>query len=179
MPGTRCEDRLRSELCASLRKYLRGSLPRDTFMVHYQEETRLYAMVIVGEKFQLQNMRNGQWYSTWSWARGQARVQGSIRLMVHYFEEGNVQLGAERQVSFAFEEPAASEGGGSIEAAIAQELVGRIKGREDDVQLAINEAYAQLAEATFKKLRRQLPITRAKIDWSKLSSYKVGDQLPS
>lgn len=148
-------------------------------MVHYQKEARTYAMVIVGEKFQLQNMRNGQWYSTWVWNREQEQVQGNIRLMVHYFEDGNVQLGAGRQVSFAFKEPTTSTDETSIEASIAQELIHKIKELENDVQLAINEAYSQLAETTFKKLRRQLPITRAKVDWAKLSSYKVGDQLPS
>lgn len=177
--GSGCTDQLRAELCSALRKYLQESLPRGTFMVHYQEEARAYAIVIVGERFQLQNMRNGQWYSTWTWVRGQDQVRGSIRLMVHYFEEGNVQLGAERQLSLAVAEPTPGGEEDSLEAAMARELVDKIKGREDDVQLAINEAYARLAETTFKKLRRQLPITRAKIDWTKLSSYKVGDQLPS
>jgi capping protein alpha len=47
----------------------------------------------------------------------------------------------------------------------AQELVKQIRAKEDEVQVAVNEAYGQLAETTFKKLRRQLPITRAKVDW--------------
>ena len=42
---------------------------------------------------------------------------------------------------------------------------------EDDFQKALNDAYVELNENTFKELRRALPLTRHKIDWDKVCSY--------
>ena len=148
---------------------------KGNYLVHYDDEHKLYGIVIVGERFQLQNMRNGQWHSTWAYDCATGQVTGMIKVMVHYFEDGNVQLSSQRSV--AFEQPTTFCENDEDRQAFAKELVEKIKNNEDEVQLAMNEAYGQLAETTFKKLRRQLPVTRSKIDWTKLAIYKVGDQL--
>ena len=53
----------------------------------------------------------------------------------------------------------------------------QVKKAEADYQNAVNESYAQLSDTTFKALRRALPITRNKLDWNKIMSYKVGNEL--
>jgi len=48
---------------------------------------------------------------------------------------------------------------------------------EKEYQAALNESTAELAEHTFKGLRRALPLTRNKLDWNKILNYKIASEL--
>jgi len=120
-------------------------------------------------KFQPQNFWNGRWRSEWTLNKSSGELTGVLRVTVHYYEDGNVQLNSEKKVAETVPVD-------SPEAAAA--AVVRIMEREEGkYQTAISANYTVMSDTTFKALRRALPITRTKVDWHKVLNYKIGKEL--
>ena len=105
--------------------------------------------------------RNGRWRSFYILEPSTSSVKGSIKVDVHYYEDGNVRLLTTKAVSL------------NLSSATANEIVKQIALTEKKYQDELNRAFSNLSEGAFKGLRRQLPITRQKIEWEKISSYRV------
>ena len=41
----------------------------------------------------------------------------------------------------------------------------------------LNREFVRMNESSFKALRRQLPVTRQKIEWEKVGGYRLGSDL--
>ena len=57
------------------------------------------------------------------------------------------------------------------------EVVRQIAAVEKKYQEDLNKAFGSLSEGAFKSLRRQLPITRQKIEWERISGYRLGQDI--
>ncbi|XP_065673500.1 F-actin-capping protein subunit alpha-2 isoform X2 [Hydra vulgaris] len=169
-------EKWRSAVDDSLRKYVKGHYPNGAISVFSSSSNQDITLVICIEDhlFQPQNFWNGRWRSEWTVTfnpsvAGSAQLKGVFKVQVHYYEDGNVQLVSNKEVSKDIHITDPDSLGKDI-SKIAEES-------ESTYQRAIGENYQTMSETTFKALRRQLPITRTKIDWSKIVSYKIGAEL--
>lgn len=87
-------------------------------------------------------------------------VSGTVRVDVHYYEDGNVRMNTSKNVDIG-------------SASSADAVVKEISKAENKYQEELNRAFTALAEGSFKGLRRQLPVTRQRVEWEKIGGYRV------
>lgn len=85
---------------------------------------------------------------------------------MHYYEDGNVRLTTSKKLAPT-----------SIASGSAAEIVREIATVEKKYQEELNRGFNTLSEGEFKGLRRQLPVTRQKVEWEKIMSYKAGKEM--
>eukprot|EP01103_Thecamoeba_quadrilineata_P006938 TRINITY_DN16690_c0_g1_i1.p1 TRINITY_DN16690_c0_g1~~TRINITY_DN16690_c0_g1_i1.p1 ORF type:complete len:302 (-),score=56.33 TRINITY_DN16690_c0_g1_i1:39-944(-) len=127
-------------------------------------------------KTNIVNFWTGRWRSVWKLTfnpdSGQINLSGHVRVTVHYFENGNVQLNTDHELHATLEHIEDTK-------KLAQEGVRQIMRMEQDYHQSLENSYATLGETTFKALRRILPLTREKIRWENIRSYKIGSEIES
>jgi len=156
-------------------KYVQEHYPNGATTVYGKKQGNQYKVIIAisASKFNPGNYWNGRWRSTWqvtfSPTGGQATIDGKLQVNVHYYEEGNVQLNntVEKHLQAQSGDPSAT----------ATNAMKAIVKAEQAFHAALDASYTTMGDTTFKALRRALPITRLKIDWNKIRTYKVASEL--
>jgi len=118
-------------------------------------------------RFNPSNFWNGRWRSVWTYSNGKLNVH--YKIVVHYYEDGNVQLNTDTIQGFQVE-------GGSPDV-VAKNIITQVAKADQVYQQSLDSSYQTMGETTFKALRRALPITRMKIDWNKIRNYKIGGDM--
>nr|CAG8446623.1 15910_t:CDS:2 [Entrophospora candida]CAG8449299.1 142_t:CDS:2 [Entrophospora candida] len=158
---------LRLEIETAATNYVKDHYPNGVLTVYSKDNTVIYMLLIY---FFLKH-RNGRWQSTWIISPESNELKGTVKVNVHYYEDGNVQLNATKDFELS-----TSTNSDDLNAK-AEAYIKLICKAENEYQASLNESYVELSENTFKGLRRALPLTRHKLDWDKILNYKIGQEL--
>ena len=123
------------------------------------------SILLVANKYSPSNFWTGRWRSTFTYSTSTQELSGTIKVNVHYYEDGNVALTTNKSVK-------ADNAGNS-----GAEIVRKIAATEKAYQEELNRGFVSLNETSFKGLRRPLPVTRQKVEWEKVAGYKLGSDL--
>jgi len=154
---------------AAALEYVADHYPNGVATIYAKDGNLIVA--IVDNKYNPANFWNGRWRSLWTISPDTGNLMGSVKVNVHYYEDGNVQLNCHKEIEVSV--TADLEDLPSVAAA----YIKQISKEEHEYQTSLTEAYTELSDNTFKSLRRALPMTRHKIDWDKIFTYKIGQEL--
>jgi len=165
----------RAQFEGSANQYLAESFENGAGAVYGSQEgdgTFVITVCFSSSQFNPRSLWTGRWRSHWicKFKPGteEVKISGNIKVNVHLYEDGNVQLRGD------FKKDLRAPCGPP--APCAQEALKEIAKAEQDYQAAIETLYSSMGDTTFKALRRVLPITKTKIDWDKIYTYKVADK---
>ena len=149
----------------SLASYVKEHFANAAYGVYPIESDSKIAIVIVSNKYSPNNYWNGRWRSLYIFDPAGGNLEGNVKVDVHYYEDGNVRLLTNKAITAQV-----SSGTG---AGIAKEIAAAEKKYQED----LNKGFVSLSEGAFKGLRRQLPVTRQKIEWDKVTGYRLGQDI--
>jgi len=129
--------------------------------VHESKDGNSIVAVISGQKANLRNYWTGKWRSEWHFDVKAKQASGKVRINIHYFEDGNVQMEQSKDVP-----KSALSGKGADAKAYAEACVDFVAKNEGMIQDTLEEMFISMSVETFKDMRRVLPITKTKMDWS-------------
>lgn len=140
--------------------------PSSSYGVYPIENDSAVAIVLVANRYSPNNFWNGRFRAVYQVPVSEpTTVTGKIQVDVHYYEDGNVALNTNKPINL------------SVSSLSAESIISRIATAERDYQEDLNRAFVQIAEGAFKGLRRQLPITRQKVEWEKVGGYRLGQDI--
>ncbi|KAL6657378.1 hypothetical protein ACP70R_005158 [Stipagrostis hirtigluma subsp. patula] len=176
LPSAYIEE-FRSALDVELSKYVGEAYPKGVCAVYCTSGKDVegpgadfsLAVVISAAKRSPQNFCNGSWRSIWNvefnYELQFVVIKGNIQVGAHYFEEGNVQLDTniDRKDSTILQSPE--------DTAVA--IANIIRHHESEYLSSLEESYLNLSDATFKDLRRKLPVTRTLFPWHNTLAFSI------
>ncbi|UNI22587.1 F-actin-capping protein subunit alpha [Purpureocillium takamizusanense] len=149
----------------SLGTYVKEHFPNAAYGAYPIESDSKVAVIVVANKYSPNNFWNGRWRSIYVFDPSSGSLEGSIKVDVHYYEDGNVRLLTNKPVS------------ASVSSGTGAGIVKEISALEKKYQEELNKSFVNLSEGAFKGLRRHLPVTRQKVEWDKVASYRLGQDI--
>lgn len=120
-------------------------------------------ILMVSEKSNQSSYWTAYWKSEYIYNHDKMQItKGTIDVLVHYFEEGNVNLRTHHEIlDETVENPS--------------QLVDKIRDIENSVTNKLGASFRDLNDTQFKTLRRRLPINKSRINWGQaIGNYRLG-----
>lgn len=157
-------------LLKTLSIHAREHFPASTYSVFPSSaDDSTLAILLVANRYSPSNFWNGRWRSIYTFDPSSSSLSGTIKVDVHYYEDGNVRLTTSK--------PVANVSIASSSGSLAVEVMKQVAAVEKRYQEELNRGFAALSENSFKSLRRQLPVTRQKVEWEKVGGYRLGQDI--
>jgi capping protein alpha len=151
----------RKSILKSVETHTSEHYPSCSTGVFPTENDSLIAIITVANKYSPNNFWNGRWRSSYLYDPSSGSITGRIAVDVHYYEDGNVRLLTNKDVS--------ATGGSS-----ASDVIKAIALAERKYQEELNRGFTGLSEGAFKNLRRNLPVSRSKMAWERWEGLRIG-----
>jgi capping protein alpha len=151
----------RKSIHKSLSKHVKEHYPSASLGVYPSPSEGSINLLTVSSKYSPSNFYNGRFRSHYTYSPSSQSITGTITVDVHYYEDGNVRLLTNK----------------SVKETVRGDVVSTIAGVERRYQEELNRGFAGLSEGAFRGLRRQLPVTRVKVDWEKIGAMKLGQDI--
>jgi len=139
--------------------FIKGKVVGSAIIDHKQNNKLVVA--ISARNVNLSSYWTGNWRSVYSvsLSPGNNDLRGSIKIRVHYFEDGNVQL------HNAVDKSASVNVSTDVDKS-ATAIVNAINKIETDFHAQLEEMYVNMHSQTFKSMRRFYPITGTTMVWN-------------
>ncbi|PPJ49599.1 hypothetical protein CBER1_01874 [Cercospora berteroae] len=158
-----------ADLITSLHKAFAAAaaehFPSYAVGVYPAENGSAIALLLVANKYSPQNFWNGRWRSTYIYNPSSGSLSGSVKADVHYYEDGNVRMSTSKKSEL------------NVASGNSDQIVREVAKAENKFQEDLNRSFTTLAEGSFKGLRRQLPVTRQRVEWEKIGGYRLGQDI--
>jgi len=124
----------------------------------YGADNGTLTICLSAKNVNLSNFWTGSWRSVYT-VSSSGEVKGTVKCVVHYFEDGNVQLHSNVEHSGKVNTGASAD-------ALAADLRKQVEGFETGFQNNLEEMYVNMHHSTFKQMRRFLPVNKVKFQWN-------------
>jgi len=161
----------RAAVQKSVDTYLAGSYKAGKAVASvYGADSGVLTVCLSAKNVNLGNFWSGSWRSVYHInvsRTGAQELKGNIKVQVHYFEDGNVQLNTN------YDRTATVTVGGNDET--GREISKALNKIESDFQSNLEEMYVNMHRTTFKSMRRFLPLNRLPMTWSLAAHSLAGE----
>eukprot|EP01039_Chlorochromonas_danica_P004217 gene4219-4634_t len=153
---------LRQELQLVSETYVKANYLAEQSAAGVFARDGVISILVSGEKVNLRSFWSGRWTSTWAVAKTSANavtLTGEIKIHVHYFEDGNLQMQSTKIIPTQTLEY-------STESDLAKVIFERIRAEENALQGGLEDVYGNMNSETIRSMRRIMPITKSKMEWN-------------